>query len=400
MKYENSVARGDLIAMLPLLGVTVFAKIGPPLLAARGIGVALLFLWMSAWMLSRRGEVQLDFRALAITGILFSAIASVHVVWSADYFSFSSLILFLTLVLPLCVRSGSGSELCDSIKWFGRLALFFVTCALYQFVAQKVLPLSFVKPIDFLIPESLLVQGYNAFALTAYGEETYRPNGIFFLEPSFYSQFIALAMLLELGQTRPRLSLLLYYGLGLLVSISGTGLVVLLIGIIPLLRRQAVGGAALLLAAAVAGMFLLPFDLGLEKIVDRALNFNDHNTSSYQRYLAGWDVLAEMLVTDPLRFMFGNGPGSFIRLLGREFNGAEMALYKLPIEYGVLGAVGILSLLWLLLFGRGALSASMTMGLLASYLQNGALSPFFFCCAIVLSCWRGAPTSIKECCKS
>ena len=59
-----------------------------------------------------------------------------------------------------------------------------------------------------------------------YGSHEYRANGVFLLEPSFFSQVLAVGIVAELC-TFGRLSRLALFGLALIVSYSGTGLIVL-----------------------------------------------------------------------------------------------------------------------------------------------------------------------------
>ena len=84
--------------------------------------------------------------------------------------------------------------------------------------------------ISFQTP--FIVQHFNKQAALAYGSEVYRANGVFLLEPSFFSQVLAVAIIAELCTLGGKIPLasatrLAVFSAALFVSYSGTGVLVL-----------------------------------------------------------------------------------------------------------------------------------------------------------------------------
>src|SRR3954471_18308335 len=80
--------------------------------------------------------------------------------------------------------------------------------------------------LDKHLPESVTVSGYNSLIPLYWSSPVYKSNGVFFLEPSFFCQFLAIALVAELVLA-PRALRLVMLAAGLLCSYSGTGLTML-----------------------------------------------------------------------------------------------------------------------------------------------------------------------------
>ena len=85
------------------------------------------------------------------------------------------------------------------------------------------------------MPEALIQQGYHFEIPLDFRTSIRKSNGVFFLEPSHFSRALALAILLEVSYTRSIVRLTALVG-ALILTFSGTGLIVLAAGS-PLLLR-------------------------------------------------------------------------------------------------------------------------------------------------------------------
>jgi hypothetical protein len=239
---------------------------------------------------------------------------------------------------------------CTDLSRFRALRLVILLCAvagIVQFSAQQVI--GFRSFID-LLPESLRLEGFNTSNAVRYGLRFLRSNGYFFLEPSIFSQFMAIGILLEVLVFRQRGLVLALMLAGLIVSVSGTGIMLLVVsGVVAALRDRAqfrnLAIFGLLLLLLVAGFAVVDFD-GLRLLfLERALEFAVPGSSGHARFVAPviyvlhqWGDLGALL--------FGAGPGAAIGLaedLGL-FADAPL-LPKLLSEYGLVGTVPMVALI-------------------------------------------------------
>ena len=139
-----------------------------------------------------------------------------------------------------------------------------------------------------------------------------KSNGVFFLEPSFYSQFIGLGLVLELSmRNRPlRIALLVA---GLAVAYSGTGIIVASVGIagLVIVKRRWDVIVFVTLAALVA--LMLSDVLQLDRLLGRIGEFHSTRSSASARFVAWIDMLNQHWWLDGMRALFGAGAGKIGR---------------------------------------------------------------------------------------
>ena len=109
------------------------------------------------------------------------------------------------------------------------------------------------------MPERIVYLHYNYIQPIHWGSPWMKPNAIFFLETSHISQFIAMAIVIELTCFF-RLRYLAFFGAALLSTFGGTGMLTLLASLPFVLGRVPKG-------VILAGILLLPvFYLGADAI--------------------------------------------------------------------------------------------------------------------------------------
>ena len=225
-----SAQRWVLVLMaMPLIGATLMAKLALPPFGAMGIAIGMFInAFAGAWGLAT-GRLLIDPRVL-VGFIMLFAFAAIGPMLRGEAYSFPSLLFLVMLHAPYVLiataeRSTSAnvevmqrlfSRLCLVVAWFG----------IVQFGIQFVIGPVLAFPIENLVPQAFQVQAFNKQGPLAYGYDIYRSNGVFLLEPSFFSQFMAIGIAFELAVTRAwwRAATM---AVALVLSYSGTGLIVL-----------------------------------------------------------------------------------------------------------------------------------------------------------------------------
>src|SRR5690606_12127460 len=109
------------------------------------------------------------------------------------------------------------------LRLFVNIAALTVPLIVLQWTLQFTVKPGLWFNIETLIPKALLVPDYYYERLVRYGSPLTKPNGIFFLEVSFLSQMIALAIVIEVAcfHDMRRVAVLLF---GLAATTAGTGI--------------------------------------------------------------------------------------------------------------------------------------------------------------------------------
>lgn len=217
-----------------------------------------------------------------------------------------------------------------------------------QFVAQFV-GLSLFS-FAHLVPSQLLIESqYNvAIPIFLYGTNAFKSNGFFLVEPSVFSQFMAIAVIVEWLLWR-RLSRLVLYLTGLLVSVSGTGWLILCVFLVVLTfasgllgSLRALGLAAACVALLAVGSYVSPDIIGA--LTGRLGEFTLQGSSGYQRFVTPVLLVERVLDAAPWTFFTGIGPGASTKLLVPFFYNVDTPT-KIFLEYGIGGFIFYLLLL-------------------------------------------------------
>ena len=181
-----------------------------------------------------------------------------------------------------------------------------------------------------IVPEFLLSEGVLSEPRNFGG--IIKSNAIFFHEPSIYSQFTALGILIEVLEfRRPRY--LVVIALGFLVAYSGTGLVLLLL-FLPFasLTHDKAGfslccsSRCLLSDSAATGI------IDIFIFLSRVGEFEEPGSSASIRFVAPMWATAEHFHTASLQaLLVGDGPGA-------AKNVSLAPWFRLFYEYGIIGS--------------------------------------------------------------
>jgi len=269
---------------------------------------------------------------------------------------------------------------------FLNLALVLACCGIAQFCLQFVIDARFVFPIENFVPSSWVVQHFNGQGVTEYGSQTYRANGVFLPEPSFFSQLMGIAIVLELC-LMGRWFRLVIYGVALLAAAAGTGLMILAICVPLFIVKRARWDLLLLAAAAIAVVGALGESSYAGHLASRAGEFNATGSSAFARFIGGFYLFDQFLWDDPWRTLFGFGAGSFSELASHShYSVAEMPLFKMILEFGLLGALLYFLVIGFFLFSSPA-PKLLSLAIATAFLLNGIYAVFAQALALGLLVW-------------
>lgn len=380
--------RGFDMALLlaPLLFATLLAKFSVPPFGERGIaiGVGVPLAVAGVALLLGRLRLAAD-RAvwvLATTVTLF-AIALLR----GESFSLLSLLMYAVIHIPYAFEITDGEALRERVlRFFLGLAALIALLGVVQIALQFVLPLQWAFPIENFAPKGWIVDAFNQQGPIDFGSELYRANGMVMLEPSFFSQLLAVAIVAELCG-RNRKTWLGLFALALVLSYSGTGLIVLALALPVLVITRARLGlliAALLAVLVAAGVAQA---LGVDVFAKRAAEIANPGSSGFARFVGGFYMWDQFLWHEPLRALFGFGAGAFDRYEKlASYPVAAMGVTKMVFEFGVLGGLAYFGFLtYCVLSVRAPLALKVAVG--STLLLSGNYIFFAHGLALSLLVW-------------
>lgn len=313
---------------------------------------------------------------LTLTVCLTALVCTLVQLGTGSVPSLLSMFLLVLAYLPAALVSTEGRR---AVFGVSRLFVWIMTAAavvaLAQFGAQYV-GLANVDYLGQALPAPFLVQGFSPNALISYGADLRRSNGYLFLEPSFLSLFLGLAVVVAIKNRSGwvRVTILLA---GMVPTLAGNGLVVLLAGVVVSLflpdRRRLLTLVPGLVGAVVAAAATPLGALYLR----RSTEAGSSGSSSSFRFVQPYTTLLPATFDSPFHALFGHGAGNSDHYLDVVRNLIEVtrpAIPKVFFEYGVLGALGI----------AGALAAIMITGLRERPWMVGVLITYFFINASLL----------------
>jgi hypothetical protein len=281
--------------------------------------------------------------------------------------SLASLILVVAIHIGMALRSTAGPEAFASV---GRLFVAMMTGGAIVGLAQFAAQYAGIPNVDYIaevVPDQFLVQGFSQNAFITYGSELRRSNGILFLEPSFLSLFLGLAVVIaaRLGVGWVQMTVLVA---GLVPPLAGSGLVVAIPGVLILAFSRYRRGLLALVPGALVGIAVAALTPLGALYLNRSSEAGADNSSASFRFVQPYSTLLPASMDSPFHALFGHGAGASDAYLGA-LNLAEITrpiIPKVLFEYGMLGAVGIVAVLVVLL-GSGLRERPWMIGFVVCY---------------------------------
>jgi hypothetical protein len=305
----------------------------------------------------------------------FSLVAFVSLFFYESLSAFSLLYL-IALYIPFLFALNSDDKIkFDLLNKFQLFVLITAAIGVLQF-AVMVTGGPFIDPISSL-PPSFLQQGYLTTYPISFDSSIMKVNGWFYLEPSFFSQFLALSIIIEFVYFKriSRTPLLL---VTLILTFSGTGILLLGLAMIPVIIKM--GFKKIVLITVLFGVIISIFlttDYG-QYTLHRTQEYKSPNSSFSIRFINPYKAILD--TEDGL--IFGNGPGS---AEDEDFNYPInfSPAPKLIYEYGIISALLFGAFLLLIFFGnRNPLS--LPLFIMFFFLSGGLLQPQTVCLIFIL----------------
>lgn len=342
-------------------------------------------------LLYRRAIVAVPWRAvmyaLAIVVCLIAAIGSVVLLGRPA--SLNSLLLLILLYIPFIaqVKPEFRVGFRRVLSFYSGLVAVLACVAIGQWVAQML----GWKYSDLLgsVPSKFLISGFNTSYPVHYGSDTYKANGVFFLEPSFCSQAMGLAIIIQLYLREHLWRIALFAG-ALLATVSGTGLIVLAVGLLALAGRLGLRRFIPVLLCTVAVVVAISLTPAGKLFSSRSNEVGQQGSSGNSRFVQPYTLTADGLLRDTGTFLVGRGPGSIGRAGSEFFNSDNQAatyppIPKLAAEYGVPAAFVFSAFIFVSLV-KGSRIAAVTVPVVVGYfvLSGNLLTPHTVLLAFLL----------------
>ena len=292
------------------LGAKPFSFVGPVGLLLAAIGI-----WQGVLVIHRRRL----FAYLALAFFVLLALMA-QVMRPAGTLdgppNLSSMFQFLLLTTFATLSFG---EPLDERRFFRTVNFWFIVIALFglgEFFAQFA-GIRIFKFTGFLPGAILYEYGYNTQIAVGVGG-LFKSNGFFLVEPSVFSQVMALGLIIEILNFR-RPAILALFALSLLLSFSGTGWIVLTGFVIAAVvgmgqRGIAMAGCLLLVLGLALGILSYAAPQFTGALEQRSDEFSTPGTSAHRRFITPFWALSDTLADQPSAIVVGLGSGVSERL--------------------------------------------------------------------------------------
>jgi hypothetical protein len=210
-----------------------------------------------------------------------------------------------------------------------------------------------IPDLETLIPQSLIYYEYVYIQPLEWGSPWMKPNGLFFLETSHVSQFIAMGLVVEIALFG-RKGLIVFLASALLATLGVTGMLLAASSLPFLLFRRKV---FVWVVAAIPVVLLLGVQTSLlDSLAARTDEFSRGSSSGYNRFILPLEWSATAISGPPETAWLGTGAGSMPKAINDEATGAIGLAWppytKVGVEYGALALVAWLAFILSSMFGR------------------------------------------------
>ncbi|MBV8092442.1 MAG: hypothetical protein JOY71_18040 [Acetobacteraceae bacterium] len=308
---------------------------------------------MSCWYLGK-GVLAIDRTRLAIMLALVAiALLSFNLQINAPLAivtrtSVPSLLFWLGITSVAVLRFTTPM---DERVFFGlvsRCLSWIAVCGIAEFLAQFV----GVKLFSFqsFLPEKYSFEPmYNVVTPATAGSSILRSNGFFLVEPSVFSQFIAIGLACEwMNERRPvTLSVFLF---ALFCSVSGTGWLAVGAFVLGLTVSSSGRGLAMgIMFSCICALAFFVIGLVLpeatETLQSRIGEFWMPGSSGYLRFATPIMALSHIFDQEPFAMLTGMGPGSATTLATITYEYGTGTPGKILLEYGLFGLIAYVALI-------------------------------------------------------
>lgn len=317
-------------------------------------------------LLVLKGGMTIDPKKFLLYAVftLLCAIASIYAGFEAKtvtslFYLFFAYFLF---TFNVNISSVAYGKIINFIIALGIFATFMVYMDwIVQLLGQE------MPSVEKVVPKSLLFFNYVYIQPIEWGSKWMKPNGFFFLETSFVSQFIATALVLEACK-RQRIIVLGILGTGLVLGFGGTGLLLIILSLpafIFYLRPKLI----LVCIMVTPLLFAAAIQVGLtDNIEKRSSELSRPNSSGYNRFTVQAQQISGASNLAASEIIWGKGPGR----APQAPNIIWLPIVKVLLEYGLFVSVSFWFFFLGSIFGRGVPFYASWVVLMQYFFLNGS----------------------------
>jgi hypothetical protein len=330
------------LTVAAMLIATLFLTRFALTLGERELSLPLVVVLLGTAVLLVTGAVAISPTRALLFGTAMAAMLAASVFGGAVRVSWASYLNVVLLYACYMTVAPDDFEFARAIRLFRLFMVVIAIAGIVQFFAQVAIRGPTLFTFNGIFPAQIISHGFNYVIPVPGLGGLNKSNGFFLVEPSSFSQLTALAIIIELEFFRPSWRLGLF-GAGLVLSFSGTGLL-LFVAIVPLyMIRRGWGGLLLLgVPTALAGAALLAGPK-LAALLGRVGEIGSDQSSAFARFLSPFYLFDQYLFPNLDTTLFGMGPGSiepFFKKAAYQIHDPTWG--KLVFEYGLVGAAPFL----------------------------------------------------------
>ncbi|HVJ55904.1 MAG TPA: hypothetical protein VM689_25810 [Aliidongia sp.] len=380
-----------------IIANTFLQKFGIPISSDSSLSVGLVLMALVTGLGIVMGELQIHSRNLMLYLLLATTLLATQILGGQD-FSKPSLALLLCIHLPYIFHfKRPMSDPLAPMRIYQHMMLLIALFGIGQFAIQFVIGWEKAFILDTAVPKQFLEQGYNALNPVGSSGHIFRANGFFMLEASLLSQTVAIAVIIELMHFR-RPAYLLAFAAALIVSYSGTGLIILAVVTPIVLAKRGRLDAIFLLGAAAAVLIVFASELQLSIFVNRLDEFSNVRSSGFARFLSIFYLINDYMLPDLGSALFGLGSGAITHMANLTYYKIHDPSWgKLVFEYGFVGALVYFPCMGRIVFGTKQ-HAMIKLALVIQFLVLGGylLTPIVHVLFLALVVWPFSGESVPD----
>jgi hypothetical protein len=336
---NNSATRVDIALLVSILFIQRFSlPLGTKVLHLNFVAMGIILLYQFV-----RGNLLIQYNRF-FWFMLFFFLSACSLLLNFNNASRTSYLQFVIFfLLFMFIRPSTADQYNRTLRACQFLLMILSCIGVAQFFAQFVVNGEKLMMFYGLVPDILLggefgSRGFGTIRGMAGG--LIKSNGIFLVEPSIFSQAIALGILIEVLEfRRPRY--LIIMTLGFLVAYSGTGLMLLLV-FLPLagLRNDRAMSHVLLAFIFAIGLVATGI-IQLSAFTSRVGEFGSYGSSGFGRFVMPFYVAAAQFDMEALQaLLLGGGPGATHGVVQTSYGWANTDLIWVKVlrEYGIFGS--------------------------------------------------------------
>lgn len=383
-RLGRPVTEADRTYMLRLIKITLFVcVVGQRFAIPAGsspIALSLVMTYVFVFLARMRGGVRYNRvrSELFIAGAALLVLATYLSGFFGNSISLNSLLLLLVLYVPwvFCISVQFRDLFVPVARFYTRIMLVAAVVGVFQLGSQYAGVWSYEDYLLNVVPESFLIQNYNVSYQLAWNDPTTKANAFVFLEPSFLCQYLALALVIALLIRAPAWQPALL-GLGMASTLSGTGIILLVIsvGLMVIVAPNRIRPAYVL--AGAVGLAIVFATPAATILLDRKDETSQEGSSGYIRFVQPYTEVSTGLTKDLSRLFVGAGPGSSDRLLTSFRSGGDAVVYtivpKLAFEYGLVAMVVFVAFLMVSVYRGPPMPVLPTAMLVMIFFLSGSL---------------------------